>query len=307
MSINHLEMLIIAMLLDAILGEPEWLWSRFKHPAALMGKAVEKLDGLLNTGENRKAAGVLAISILVSAALVIGFAFASLPLGQIFEIILAAILIAQRSLVAHVQNVAQALSRGLPEARRSVSMIVGRNTEDLDESSISRAAIESGAENFSDGVIAPAFWFLLFGLPGIMAYKVINTADSMIGFKNERYLHFGWASARLDDVVNFIPARISGALICLAHWSGKAWKLMLTEAKNHRSPNAGWPESATAGVLDIALSGPRSYDGKIIETPWLNATGRKDLTRVDIYSTTKLLWQSWLVGMGLLTITALVW
>lgn len=303
---NLFDMLFFALLLDAIFGEPVWLWTRFPHPATLMGRAVEWLDQRLNHGKNRKLAGVLAITIMVLAALLAGKVISLIPDAGIIEAVIAAILLAQRSLVDHMQRVVDAVRENLPAGRRAVSMIVGRNTEDLDESSISRAAIESGAENFSDGVIAPAFWFLLLGLPGIMAYKIINTADSMIGHKSERYLDFGWAAARLDDVVNYIPARISGAMICLTHWSYDAWRLMLAEARNHRSPNAGWPETASAGVLGIALSGPRSYDGAVREMPWLNEDGRKELTSLDIKDTIALLWRTWLAVITLIAIAAVL-
>ena len=301
-----LDLLFIALLLDAIFGEPVWLWSRLPHPATVMGRAVEWLDNRLNHGENRRSAGVIAISILTGGALIISLFFKAIPDAGTFEAVIAAILLAQRSLTQHVTEVAEALRRSLSEGRRAVSMIVGRDPENLDESAVARGAIESAAENFSDGVIAPAFWFLLFGLPGIMVYKVINTADSMIGHRNERYEEFGKAAARLDDIVNWAPARLTGGLICLAYWSNVAWKVMRADARHHRSPNAGWPEAAMAGVLGIAISGPRSYNGIMTDLPWVNPTGRKPLGPMDIEASVRVLWRSWIVAIAILAATALV-
>lgn len=292
-----LTLLLIALILDAILGEPDWLWGRVPHPATVMGRCVEWLDERLNHGQNRRNAGVVAVAALTLGALALGLFIKSFPDAGLLEAILAATLLAQRSLTDHVTQVADALRASLSEGRRAVSMIVGRDSDNLDESAIARSAIESASENFSDAVVAPAFWFLLFGLPGIMVYKVINTADSMIGYRNERYEEFGWAAARLDDLVNWVPARITGGLICLAHLSRAGWDVMLADAKHHRSPNAGWPEAAMAGVLDIAISGPRSYDGTTKDLPWVNGSGRKPLGPVDIESSVRALWQSWAVGV----------
>ena len=301
-----LTLLLIALLLDAILGEPDWLWSRFPHPATVMGRCVEWLDDHLNHGQNRRNAGIVTIAILTLGALALSLFIKSIPDAGLLEAILAAVLLAQRSLTQHVTQVAEALRRSLPEGRRAVSMIVGRDPEDLDESAVARGAIESAAENFSDGVIAPAFWFLIFGLPGIMIYKIINTADSMIGHRNERYREFGWAAARLDDIVNWVPARLSGGLICLAHWSRAGWDVMQADAKHHRSPNAGWPEAAMAGVLGIAISGPRSYNGNMTDLPWVNGTGRKSLGPMDIEASVRVLWQSWAVGVAILAAAWLI-
>ena len=296
---NTLELLLVALILDALLGEPEWLWSRLPHPATLMGRCVEWLDERLNHGDNRREAGIVTITILTVGGLILSLFIAAIPDAGLLEALIAAILLAQRSLTDHVSRVAEALRSSLPEGRRAVSMIVGRDPEQLDESAVARGAIESAAENFSDGVIAPAFWFLIFGLPGIVVYKIINTADSMIGHRNERYEDFGWAAARLDDIVNWAPARISGGLICLAHWSRDGWEAMQADANHHRSPNAGWPEAAMAGVLDIAISGPRSYNGTIIDLPWVNGTGRKPLGPIDIEAAVRVLWRSWFVGLGI--------
>ena len=301
---STLTLLLIALVLDAILGEPDWLWNRFPHPATLMGRCVEWLDDRLNHGKNRRNAGILAIAILTLGALALSLLIKSIPDAGLLEAILAAILLAQRSLTDHVSQVAEALRSSLLEGRRAVSMIVGRDPEELDESAVARGAIESAAENFSDGVIAPAFWFLIFGLPGIVIYKIINTADSMIGHRNERYEEFGWATARLDDIINWVPARLTGGLICLARWSKSGWDAMLADAQHHRSPNAGWPEAAMAGVLGIAISGPRSYNGAMTDLPWVNGSGRKPLDPTDIEASVRVLWQSWFVGVGIL---AAIW
>ncbi len=293
-----LEWLIFAMILDALMGEPRVLWSTLPHPAALMGRAVEALDSRLNHSANRRFKGAVALAVLVAGALIVGALISALPDRGLIEGIIAAVLIAQRSLVEHVNAVAAGLRRSLTEGRKAVSMIVGRDPEQLDENAVARAAIESGAENFSDGVIAPAFWFLIGGLPGILVYKAVNTADSMIGHKSERYAEFGWAAARFDDVLNWIPARISGGLICIAAFSAQAWTVMRRDAGNHPSPNAGWPESAMAGALDVALSGPRTYLGKTVDAPYLNADGKKALLPEDIDRATALLWRAWAVALG---------
>jgi adenosylcobinamide-phosphate synthase len=230
--------------------------------------------------------------LLVAASGLIGFSVeAALPQtlsGKIALGLIASVLIAQRSLYQHVAEVRSAFAEGgLAEARAAVSMIVGRDPEQLDEAGVSRAAIESCAENFSDGVVAPVFWLALLGLPGLIAYKAINTADSMIGHRTARHECFGWAAARLDDLVNLIPARLSGLLLAvvapIANGAvGIALNVMRRDAPKHRSPNAGWPESATAGALGLALAGPRRYGEHIVDDPFLNADARKEATPDDI-------------------------
>ncbi|WP_420542783.1 adenosylcobinamide-phosphate synthase CbiB [Sphingomonas naphthae] len=190
------------------------------------------------------------------------------PFGWIAVALLAVPGLAQRSLDDHVRPVAAALSAGdLARARQAVGMIVGRDTAVLDEAGVARAAIESLAESFCDGVVAPAFWLIVGGLPGLWAYKAINTADSLIGHKEARWRAFGWAAARTDDLLNLIPARLSGALICLGAMRG--WRTMLRDAGNHASPNAGWPEAAMAGALGRRLAGPVAYDGAVLDKPWI--------------------------------------
>ncbi len=237
-------------------------------------------------------AGIAAVVLLVMTSIVIGYAIErmllALPAGPLWVAGVASIFIAQRSLYQHVAAVVTAFATGgLAGARQAVAMIVGRDTTQLDDSSVCRAAIESCAENFSDGVVAPVFWLAVFGLPGLIAYKAINTADSMIGHRSTRYEAFGLAAARLDDVVNLVPARLAGLLFALtAPIAGgriaASLRVMWRDASLHRSPNAGWPESAMAGALNLALAGPRRYATHSVEDPFLNPEGRKDAAPSDI-------------------------
>jgi adenosylcobinamide-phosphate synthase len=207
--------------------------------------------------------------------------------------VLASTLLAQRSLDEHVLAVAKGLeTEGLSGGRMAVAHIVGRETQGLDEAAICRAAIESLAENFSDGVVAPLFWMVIAGLPGALAYKAINTADSMIGHRTERHEAFGWASARCDDLVNLPASRLSALWLALAAIPvglspGAALGTIRRDASRHRSPNAGWPEAAMAGALGIRLSGPRVYDGVPVEERWVGE-GRSQLTAKDIRTALKL-------------------
>ena len=282
--------IILAHLLDIALGEPRWLWSRLPHPAALMGRAVRLVEGY-NSGAQRRLKGALAITALVMIAFGVGDLLSRL--GPIVEILVLAILLAQRSLVEHVAAVARGLTESVAEGRRAVGMIVGRKTDTLGRADIIRASIESGAENLSDGVIAPAFWFLIGGLPGVLVYKMVNTADSMIGYRTAQYEEFGWAAARLDDLLNIAPARFTGVLIALASGKPRAVRVMWRDARRHRSPNAGWPEAAMAGALDLALSGPRLYDSGPTDDPFLNPGGRHEGRVADIDLATRLIWRAW--------------
>ncbi|SHF31136.1 adenosylcobinamide-phosphate synthase [Litoreibacter ascidiaceicola] len=282
---------VFAMLLDAVLGEPKWLWDRVPHPAVLMGQGISWLETRLNTGKDRRAKGILLIVLLVAAALVAGAVLSAF--GPLVEIVIGAILIAQRSLADHVSDVARALRLSLGDGRIMVARIVGRDVKTLDQSGVARGAIESAAENLSDGVIAPVFWFALLGLPGLLAYKIINTADSMVGYKNDRYEEFGWASARLDDLVNWPAARLTAILIALVHLRPNAMGVAQRDAGLHRSPNAGWPEAAMASVLGISLSGPRSYDGTLRDEPYVNPEGRHSAGPDDIDASVTVLWKAW--------------
>ncbi|MEM9754416.1 MAG: adenosylcobinamide-phosphate synthase CbiB [Pseudomonadota bacterium] len=298
--------LAAALILDAIFGEPRWLWSRVPHPVVLMGRLVDVGDRLLNRGAWRRVKGALWVVVLAAAALGLGFAIAALPYGPVWETIGAAILLAHRSLVDHVRAVADGLAQGLAEGRTAVARIVGRDTREMDESAVARAAIESAGENFSDGVVAPALWFAALGLPGIFLYKIVNTADSMIGHKTEKHLEFGWAAARLDDVLNWAPARFTAVLIAAAHRDRTAWRIIRRDAPLHRSPNAGWPEAALACALDAAVSGPRSYGGRIEDHPFVNREGRHDLSHEDVYEAYAALWRVWGEFLIVVTIVGLV-
>ena len=293
---NTLFIVVAALAFDALIGDPDWLWRRLPHPVALIGSLIEFLDRMLNREawppSRRKAAGVVVVTFLVALSGLIGFlaeaALQHIVFGNIALGLIASVLVAQRSLYQHVAEVRSAFAEGgLADARVAVSMIVGRDPEQLDEAGVSRAAIESCAENFSDGVVAPVFWLALLGLPGLIAYKAINTADSMIGHRTARHEFFGWAAARLDDLVNFIPARLSGLLLAIVAPIANgaieiALKVMRRDAPTHRSPNAGWPESAMAGALGLALAGPRRYGEHIVDDPFLNADTRKEATPGDI-------------------------
>jgi adenosylcobinamide-phosphate synthase len=293
---DTLFVVVAALALDALIGDPDWLWRRLPHPVVLMGSFIGFLDRTLNfetrSPAHRKLAGVgVVILLLIISALsgiLIVAVLRQLAFGNVLIGLAASVLIAQRSLYQHVSRVRSAFADGgLVEGRRAVSMIVGRDPDQLDEAGVCRAAIESCAENFSDGVVAPVFWLALLGLPGLIAYKAINTADSMIGHLNTRNGSFGWAAARLDDLVNLIPARLSGLLVAIVAPVARgaistALNVMWRDAAKHRSPNAGWPESATAGALGLALAGPRRYGERTVDDIFLNAEARKEATPNDI-------------------------
>jgi adenosylcobinamide-phosphate synthase len=296
--------LIVALLLDAAFGEPRWLWDRLPHPAVLMGRLVGWCDRRFNRNGDLKLKGTLTAAGLVLTGLALGAVIRLIPDHGVLEALTVAILVAQKSLVEHVRAVATALRRSIPEGRNAVAMIVGRDTAQMTGPDISRAAIESAAENLSDGVVAPVFWYLILGLPGILAYKLINTADSMIGHLTPRYKDFGWASARLDDVLNLIPARLTALLIALTHgWLDPS--PILRDAPKHRSPNAGWPESALAPVLNVALSGPRSYNGLRKDYPWVWPEGRRDPGPDDIDAAANALWRVWAALLAVAVLLAL--
>jgi len=276
--------LFLALLLDAVVGEFGSLFRVLPHPVALLGGLTGWFDSRLNR-ENRSARtrfvrGLVVAVLMIVLAVAIGWGLHDLarlfPQGWIIEWVAVTFLIAQRSLFDHVRAVAWVLDRdGLKEGRAAVAMIVGRDPDTLDAHGVSRAAIESLAESFADGVVAPVFWYLLFGLPGLLIYKTVNTMDSMIGYRTPRHDAFGKAAARLDDLLNYIPARIAAVLIVLASAfvprgrPGASFRVMARDGGKHRSPNAGWSEAAMAGALGVALSGPRSYNGKTTDQPWV--------------------------------------
>ena len=285
--------LIAALICDALFGEPKWLWSRIPHPVVLIGRLISWAERSWNTGPHKKRNGILLVVLLSVIAIVMGFTPKLLTWGWAIDILFAAVLFAHRSLVDHVSAVASALDQSLEKGRASVAMIVGRDTAHMDQSAVARGAIESAAENMSDGVVAPVLWFACFGLPGLLFYKTINTADSMIGYLTPRYREFGWAAARLDDVLNWVPARLTALLFAATGAGLSQWSAIAQDAKRHRSPNAGWPEAAMARSLKIALSGPRSYEGKQEEQPYVNSAGRKALSQKDIRESVSRLWSVW--------------
>ncbi len=280
---------LAALMLEAAIGYPDRLHQILPHPVTWAGDSISVLEARWNRTNrpplHRRLLGVVTLMLVAGAAALLGFfidRWGSKNIwGVLATILIATTGLAQRSLFTHVAAVRDALQTGnLPGARRAVGRIVGRDTETLDESGIAAAALESLAESFCDGVIAPAFWLLLFGIAGLFAYKAINTADSIIGHREPRWRDFGWAAARTDDLFNLVPARLSGMLIALAAWGG--WRVMLRDAHLHDSPNAGWPEAAMAGGLQIRLGGPVRYDGAPHSRAWFgdgNPPGIADLAR----------------------------
>lgn len=259
---SHAAPLLAMLIAEALIGYPR----RWRHPVEAVGALVGRAERRWNRAgqARRRLAGVGLLFLLMAVSAVVGCTIemiAGNKWGLILVVALGTTALAQRSLHDHVAAVAAPLGRGdLPAARAAVAMIVGRDTNALDEADVATAAIESLAESFCDGVVAPAFWFLVAGLPGLFAVKAINTADSMVGHRTPALVAFGWASARADDLVNWVPARISGVLVCLAGVGG--WRVMVRDAPAHASPNGGWPEAAMAGALERRLGGPVTYDGE---------------------------------------------
>ncbi|MCX7361185.1 MAG: adenosylcobinamide-phosphate synthase CbiB [Alphaproteobacteria bacterium] len=283
---------LLAAVIEAVVGYPDAIYRAIGHPVTWIGRLIAWCDRTWNSErrsfEVRRLAGmatvVLLLGVGIGAGLLLMYALPHVALVAI----LASSLLAQRSLDTHVAAVAEALEKdGIDAGRRTVAMIVGRDTAQLDEAAVSRAAIESLAENFSDGVVAPLFWMAVAGLPGAIAYKAINTADSMIGHKSDRHLAFGWAAARLDDLVNLPASRLSALWLALAGLSWRAVAIVWRDADKHDSPNAGWPEAAMAGALGLRLNGPRIYDGEMTDHPWVG-DGRAEATAADIRAALRL-------------------
>lgn len=309
--------MVVAMAVDALLGWPAWLFARIGHPVTWLGRLIGAIDTAWNrpsdTRAFRRAAGVAGALLVIALSVALGWALQSLLVswlpfvwGRLVLLgVLAWPLVALRSLHDHVAAVAKPLRGGdIAAAREAVSQIVGRDPAMLDEAGIARAAIESLAENASDGIVAPVFWGALFGLPGILGYKAINTLDSMIGHRSERHEAFGWAAARIDDVANFIPARLTGLLfVLLAPRRSEALSCMIRDARRHRSPSAGWPEAAMAGALGVRLSGPRIYHGSTSNEPWLN-DGARDPLAADIGAGLAVYRRAMLLLAGVLAILA---
>src|SRR3984957_4808773 len=287
---------LLAMMIELCAGYPQTLWRAIGHPVTWIGRLIAALDRLLNRdtadADRRRYAGILAILLLVaivgSITFVVEYELLRFPFGLIAVAVIASTLIAQRSLHQHVADVASALEQGgVIAGRAAVAKIVGRDTEALDAAGVARAAIESLAENFSDAVVAPVFWMAIAGLPGAALYKAINTADSMIGHRTPHHEAFGWAAAKLDDLVNLPASRLSALLLVAAATLSKnasaaaAWRAVLRDASRHRSPNAGYPEAAMAGALGLSLAGPRIYGGVKIDDATMG-DGRRDAIAADI-------------------------
>ena len=288
----------LSLAIERVLGYPDWLFRAIGHPVTWFGRLISFLDRRLNRATDsdalRRRRGVLALLVIVlvpaTIALVLQIVLWQMfPIGMVITAILATAMLSQKSLFEHVEAVADALDTGgLALGRIAVARIVGRDPERLDKPGVARAAIESLAENFSDGIVAPAFWTGVCGLAGGVAYKAANTADSMIGHRTPRHEAFGRAAARFDDFINLPASRLTGLLIMLAAFLVKgadpsgAWTAMRRDAKRHRSPNAGWPEAAMAGALGLALAGPRSYGGVMVDDAFMGEGGRREAESLDI-------------------------
>jgi adenosylcobinamide-phosphate synthase len=294
---DRILILIVACGIEAVLAYPAPLFRAIGHPVSWIGALIGAIEATLNRADYsdtmRRIAGIATVLVLLGVSLGAGFVLEcvahALPyLGLVLAILAVAALIAGGNLDQHVCAVASALrSDGLAGGRHSIANIVGRDPETLDQAAICRAAIESLAENASDGVMAPAFWYLIGGLPGMIGYKAINTADSMIGHLSQRYRAFGWAAARLDDLVNLPASRLTGLMFIAAAAvvpgasASSAWQAFWRDARLHRSPNAGWPEAAMAGALGLRLAGPRRYDGVMVDDHWMG-DGHAEATVQDI-------------------------
>ncbi len=272
-----------ALAVEACVGYPRALYARIAHPVVWIGKLIELLERRWNNPARsdavRRTLGMVTMLIVAGNAGAIGYAIQlgarQFPFGMIIVVLLATMGLAQRSLYTHVRDVLRPLAHDdLPAAREAVSKIVGRDTTQLTSSGVAAAAVESLAESFNDGVVAPVFWLAVGGLPGLFAYKALNTADSLIGHREPRWRAFGWASARADDLANFVPARLAGLLIVAA--GGGGLRVMMRDAPRHASPNAGWPEAAMAGALGVELGGATTYDGVMHERPLFGVGRRPD-------------------------------
>ncbi len=292
---DPLVLLLMALIVEGSIGEAKRLFKVVRHPIKIIGGVIAFFERKLNresrSEADRALRGALVVVFLCGAAFAVGWGVSWLTLNHVFGWIIEftgiVMLLAARSLYDHVSNVAKGLRQNVAEGRRAVSHIVGRDPDSLNGAGVSRAAIESLAENFGDGLIAPVFWYVLFGFPGLLVYKTVNTMDSMIGYRSPRYRAFGMTAARLDDVLNLIPARLAGLFFVFAAAfvptakPGGALKIMLRDSKYHRSFNAGWPEGAMAGALGLKLAGPRQYPGTTVNDPWIG-DGVADATAKDI-------------------------
>ena len=309
--------MLIALALDAAIGWPDWLHRRIGHPVGWMGRVIAEADHRFNRGELRDAArkrnGItVALAVIASTGGIAWCVTLALPegfLGIAIAGVLAWPFLAARSLDEHVRAVAEPLAEGdVSGAREAVSKIVGRDPAMLDSPAMARASLESLAENASDGVVAPLLWGTLFGLPGIAAYKAVNTLDSMIGYRTDRHEAFGWAAARVDDLANLVPARLTALLLaCVSGAPRRILRIVFRNAAHHRSPNAGWPEAAMAGALRVRLSGPRIYAGHAgpSSDPFVNPDG-SDPGAADIEAGLRLYRQAVILAAALLVLLAVL-
>lgn len=314
--------LLLALLLDAVVGDMAPLFRTIPHPVVLMGRAIALADRRLNRADRVRRTlrerGIFVVIVLVAGVAAVGWlaieVARSIPYGWALEVALVVVFVAQRSLFDHVRVVERALRAGdLVGGRVAVRHIVGRDPRSLDKHGVARAALESLAENFTDGVVAPVFWYLLLGLPGLMAYKCANTLDSMIGHRTERYAEFGWAAARFDDALNYLPARLAAILMALAALfvprcrADRALRIMLRDAGKHRSVNAGWPEAAMAGAIGVALAGPRRYGEMAVNDPWLGEDLPARAQAADIRRGLAVFVVACLIHAALIAILLAVW
>ena len=319
LGFDPLALLLIAIILDAFFGEARFLFRWFGHPVEWIGKIINFFDTKLNretrSDVDRTLRGALVVAFIVLLSGGFGVAVTGVSVksswGWLLELTVIFSLLAGRSLYDHVKKVAISLDESIKSGRLAVGHIVGRDSSVLDDHGVARAAIESAAENFSDGVVAPIFWYILFGLPGICIYKSINTMDSMIGYKNRRYAAFGFVAARLDDALNIVPSRIAGLLIVFAALFVPtanpigAWSAMWRDSSKHDSPSAGWTEASMAGALNIALGGPRKYSNKIINGAWMGS-GTAQVTTRDIRRALNLYIIANLLTLGIIAGFALI-
>jgi len=286
----HIIALCAGFILDKLLGDPLWL----PHPVVAFGKAISFFEKKLNAGSHKLFKGAVTAIVLIGCAFLFFFVLMkycfqiSPVLGVVIEAIFVFFGLAGTTLVKEGKAVFKALDKGLDAARKQVSRIVGRDTQSLSENEIKAATLETLAENLSDGVIAPLFWFALAGIPGMMAYKMINTLDSMTGYKNEKYLYFGRVAARIDDVTNFIPARITAVLMTICSGSSRAFRFILKFGRAHSSPNAGYPEAALAGALNATFGGAHLYFGEWVNKP-LIGENKRDFNKNDLIKTVKII------------------
>lgn len=280
---------IIAIALDWSLGDPSWI----THPVITFGKGITYFEKRYNQGDNRVRKGAMTSLFLIGATYVLTSAFMNVAyaiqpvLGVGVETVALFLGLAGTTLIKEGKGVFKALDRSLEQGRQQVARIVGRDTSQLSAQQVKKATLETLAENLSDGVIAPLFWYAIAGIPGLMTYKMINTLDSMIGYKSDRYLHYGRIAAQIDDVANWIPARLTALLMCLVSKEKRSWGFVKRFRKAHSSPNAGYPESALAGILNVRFGGPSNYFGAVVDKPFIGDNDR-EITNEDISKTVKI-------------------